>query len=529
MSENDTRAKIKLVRAASLMAGFTAFSRVLGLVREIVRAHFLGTSMMADAFTVAFMIPNLFRRLVGEGSMTAAAVPVFIDEMKEGGKSRVSELASSFFTLFTFLLTGLCLLFIISASFWVEHLFARGFATDPSKLQLTVLLTQCMFFYLAFISLAAVLQAILNSFKVFGPSSFTPILLNISIILCALLLSNFFERPVMAFALGVMIGGALQMIFQIPYVRRAGIRLKPSFGWSDPALKKILKLMLPGILGAGVYQINVLISQMIATYLAEGSVSSLQYSSRLEEFTLGVFVIAISTAVLPTFATFVRDEKFDELKKMLEFTLRLVAYITIPATIGLIVIRYPLINLLFRTGRFGEESVNLTAYAFFFHCLGLYFIGAGRILVPVFFSMKDMVTPVKAAVLATIVNICACLLLVGPLSNGGIALANSLSALVQCVVLVAFMAGRLGHLRWSALARSLGLTLLASLIMGAAAWGMLSALSLGQTTSRLVLLPGLLMLVAVSAVLYALLTRFMGSREFSELMQIVRGRSSEKK
>lgn len=511
-----------LLKAASLMSLFTVLSRFLGLVREIVRAHFLGTGMMADAFTVAFMIPNLFRRLVGEGSMTAAAVPVFLDEMKDGGRKHLSEVASSFFTLFTFILTALCVGFIVFSGFLVEHIFARGFSTDPEKLLLTTQLTQYMFFYLFFISLAAILQAILNSFKIFGPSSFTPILLNICIILCALGFSGYFDKPVYAFALGVMLGGVIQMFFQIPYVIKAGVSLKPRFNWKNPAVIKILRLMLPGILGAGVYQINVVISQIIATYLTEGSVSSLQYSSRLEEFTLGVFVVAIGTAVLPTFATFVRDNKMSELRQTLEFALRLVAYVTIPATVGLLVIRYPLINLLFRTGEFGDESVRLTAYAFFFHALGLFFIGSSRILVPVFYSMKDMITPVKAAVVSTIVNISACLLLAGPLSHGGIALANSISALVQTIVLILFLIRSVGNLRWSVISLSLTKIIAASAVMGLIGYMIVSKFGLETVTSRVKLIPAISMVVLVCSLLFAISTKLLKSREFDELWRIIK-------
>ena len=510
-----------LVKAVSVMGALTVASRLLGLVREIVRAHFLGTSVMADAFAIAFMIPNLFRRLVGEGAMTAASVPVFVDEMKRGGVQELGQIVQGFFTLFTFIMTILCLVFVAASGFLVEEVFARGFAADPEKLALTVELTRYMFFYLLFISLAAIMQAVLNSFKVFGPSSFTPILLNVSIILCVLLLSSFFSKPVYAFALGVMLGGLAQLVFQVPYVWRMGIRLSPRFNWRHPAVVKILRLMVPGILGAGVYQINVLISQMIATYLADGAVASLQYSARLTEFTLGVFVVAISTAVLPTFSAFVRDGRMDDLSRTLEFALRLVAFVTVPATVGLIVIRYPLINLLFRTGRFDQQSVDLTAYAFLFHCLGLYFIGASRILVPVFYSMKDMVTPVKAAVVSTLVNIAACLLLAGPLSQGGIALANSISALVQVLVLIAFLTKSFGAIGWGRLGLSLIRIGLASAVMGGAGYGLVRLLALDCAVRRVVLLPGVFGIVVVCAALYAISARLLKSPEFSELRQMI--------
>ncbi|RJO64386.1 MAG: murein biosynthesis integral membrane protein MurJ [Myxococcales bacterium] len=513
-----------LVLAAGLMGAFTFISRALGLVREIVRAHFLGTSLMADAFTVAFMIPNLFRRLVGEGAMTAASVPVLIDEERAGGRARLAEVVNSFFTLFTFLLTALCIIFVLAAGILVEHVFARGFAADAEKLALTAELTRYMFFYLLFIGLAAVLQAALNSFRIFGPSSFHPILMNLSVILCAIGLSPYFSKPVYAFAIGVMLGGALQLFFQVPYVRRAGVSLLPSFKWRDPAVMKILRLMVPGLLGAGVYQINVLLSQMIATYLSEGAVAALQYSARLTEFTLGIVVVAVSTAVLPTFSGFVSEGRMDKYRETLDFALRLIAFVTIPATVGLIVIRAPMINLLFKTGRFDAESVRITAHAFFFHALGLYFIGAGRVLVPAFYSLKDMTTPVKAAILATIVNLVACLLLMGPLAQGGIALANSLSAFAQAAFLVFLLRRRLGRMSGRALGASLLRIGLAAALMGLTGWGMIAGFGLDVETRRLVLIPGLLAVIAVCTLVFAFASYALKSPEMRDLWAVVRRR-----
>lgn len=479
-----------LLRAMGVMSLLTLISRLFGLLREIVRAHYLGTGPASDAFAVAFMLPNLFRRLVGEGSMTAAAVPTFIDEMKNGGMRRLNEVASRFFTLFTFLLTAICLLYTIFAGPLVEHVFARGFAEEPAKLALTIELSRYLFFYLLFISLAAVLQAVLNSRRVFGPSAFTPILLNVAVVGCAVGLQSAFELPVYAFVVGILLGGFLQLAFQYPYVRKLGVSLHPSFTWSDPAVRRILKLMVPGILGAGVYQINVVLSQMIATYLVPGAVSSLQFSSRLEEFTLGVFIVAIGTAILPTFAALYSDGKIDELKRTLEFALRLVAFVTIPATVGLILIRYPLIALLFRTGEFDAHSIELTAYAFQFHASGLLFVGLARVLVSVFYSTKDLITPVKTGAISVAVDLLTCLVLAIPLQQGGVAFGNSMGALAQTLALAWFLRGRLGDFPLAPMARSFAKIALASAVMGGVTYALLTLLALGPEASRLTLVWG---------------------------------------
>lgn len=513
-----------LLKAMGLMSVLTLISRVFGLVREIVRAHYLGTGAASDAFSVAFMLPNLFRRLVGEGSMTAAAVPTFIDEMKKGGTARMSEVASRFFTFFTFLLTGFCLLYTIFAGPLVEHLFARGFAEQPEKLALTVELSRYLFFYLLFISLAAVLQAVLNSQRVFGPSAFTPILLNVCIVGSAIGLQSLFELPVYAFVLGILLGGFVQLVFQYPYVRKLGISLRPSFAWNDPAVKRILKLMVPGILGAGVYQINVVLSQMIATYLVPGAVSSLQYSSRLEEFTLGVFIVAIGTAILPTFSALYSDGKIEELKRTLDFALRLVAFVTIPATVGLILIRYPLIALLFRTGEFDAKSIELTAFAFQFHASGLLFVGLARVLVSVFYSTKDLVTPVKTGAISVGVDLLTCLALAIPLQQGGVAFGNSMGALAQTLALTYFLRGRLGALPLVSLAKSFGKIALASAVMGAVAYGLLALLSLSPEASRLTLVWGLAVVIFGAALTFMAMARLLRLSEYAEAKRLFLGR-----
>lgn len=513
--------KKSLVRASSLMSLWTLLSRILGLVREIVRAHFLGTSIMADAFGMAFMIPNLFRRLAGEGAMSVAAVPIFGDELKKGGRERLGEAMSSFFTLFTFLLTLLSIIYILAADVLVEFVFARGFAQNPEKLALTVELSRYMFFYLLFIGLAAVLQAVLNTLKIFGPSAFTPVLLNLIIITCAIALGRTFSLPVYAFAIGVMIGGAVQLFFQLPYVYRAGIRLVPSFRWRDPAVKNILRLMAPGLVGAGIYQINVVISQMIASYLDDGAIASLEYSHRLTELVLGVFVVAIGTAVLPSLADLFREGRMDRFRETLEFALRLVAFITIPASVGLIVLRYPIISMLFKSGRFDQHSVELTSFAFLFHAMGILFIGAVRVLEKAFFAKKEMVAPVKAAAVSATVNIVACLLLFGPLKNGGIALANSLSVFAQTFVMGYFLVLSVGRLDWRSLVISLLKIAIATAIMGALAYFLVDYFGLDESRSRMELIPAVFGVIAVCSVAYALICRLLKSPEIMELWSML--------
>ena len=521
----EDRLKRSLLRSTWLMSLFTVLSRLAGLGREMVIAHFLGTGKIADVYVIAWMLPNLFRRLVGEGAMSAAVVPVFVDHA--GNKRDFAKVFSRVFALFTSFVTLLTLGFIVFASPLVEHVFARGFASDPEKLQWAVTLCRWMFPYLIFISLAAVAQAALNTHKVFGPPAFTPVLLNLSIIASALLLAPWIEvEPVWAFVVGVLAGGMLQFLFLLPYLWRLGIKIRLSFDWRHPAVKKVMLLFAPAALGAGVYQLNVMLSEMIATYLdLEGGLAALQFSTRLTEFTLGVFVIAISTAVLPTLAAQVRDGLSDEMKRTFLFALRMTLLVTLPATAGLLLIREPAIVMLFKSGLFNERSVRLTADAFFFHAMGIVFIGVGRICVPAFYSMKDTKTPVKAAVVALVVNVACCLLLLEPMQQRGIALANSLSVLAQAVALL-YWANR--HLELFSSGPWVGALLrisLATALMTLAGWGLDRALFPDPVAGRLDAAVRLAVLIPFCAAIFGGLLLLVKAPEAREALLVLKRRA----
>ena len=278
-----------ILRSAAGMSGITMLSRVLGLVREQVRAHFLGTSLASDAFGIAFQIPNLLRRLVAEGAMSAGFIPVLSEIREKEGDSEALVFARQFLNLSLLVLTGLTAIGVLGAGFIVALFSAlSGQTIAPEATQLTESLTRWMFPYIALVAWAAVMQGVLNTWRIFWVSAFTSVLLNIAIIGVALGFASQMEQPAYAFAVGVLIGGVLQLFFQVPYVFRLGFRWKPDFR-IGPRVRQALWLLVPTIFGAGVYQVNVLVSQAIAWGLGDGAVSSLQYSSRLLELTLGVF------------------------------------------------------------------------------------------------------------------------------------------------------------------------------------------------------------------------------------------------
>lgn len=445
VKENSNKNQImdnrKIAFSAFSMSVVTFISRVFGLLREWLRGYLLGTTGSSDAFTIAFMFPNLLRRLVGEGAMTAAFVPVFSDYVFKKSRDELEEFVKSFFTLlFTFLLI-IVLLALFGAPI-LRYLLPR-FAQDPQKITLTIFLTRLMFPYIMFISIAALIQAILNTYGVFVPSATTPILLNVSIIGIGLAASTRIE-PALAMSIGVVVGGVLQLLFPLPFMISKGVRFGFRFDLKNPGVRRVFFLMLPGIVGAGVYQINVLVSEFIAATLEEGSVAALRFSNVLVELVLGVFIISISTVILPALSEKAGKGDRKGMIENLSFALRLVFIITLPATVGLAILRYPIVRMLFRYGQFTEQSAGMVTYALIFHALGLCGTGGTRVVVQMFYSMKDTRSPVYVGAVVMAANLALCYILSGPLRLGGIALAGSIAAYINFFALVFILKKRVG-------------------------------------------------------------------------------------
>jgi len=326
----------RITRAAGVVGLMTLLSRITGLLRDILIGYLLGAQGAAGAFFVAFRIPNLLRRLTAEGALTAGFIPVFTDYLTRDTKEEAMEVARIVFTFAAIVLGALTVLGIFSAPALV-HLFAPGFFENTQKFDLTVILTRWMFPYVFFVSLVALAMGFLNSSRHFMAPALSPVLLNISIILCALFLSPFLTEPARGLAYGVLFGGIAQLAFQIPFLRRYGLSLSPSFTFSHPALRRLLWLMAPALFGATVYQVNVLVSTMLASMLAEGSVSYLYYADRLLQFPLGIFAIALGTAALPSFSLLAARNDYGGLREGVAYSLRLVNFISLPATLGLMV------------------------------------------------------------------------------------------------------------------------------------------------------------------------------------------------
>lgn len=423
--------KPSLLRHGSILSLLTFGSRILGLVREMVKAAFLGTSALSDAFTVAFMIPNLLRRLFAEGSVSVALIPTFKEYKERGDEKETKEFLSATFTVL------LCFVTIaVAAGIAAAPLLARVFGTE---LEETTILTRMMFPYLAFVSVAAFFQGILNSVGIFAPTGFTPILLNITVILTTFFLAPRMENPARAMAVGVLLGGSIQALFQLPYVLREGFRFSLrglSSALKNPGTKTVLRLIGPTIVGMAAYQLNDIVSTALAGNAGAGVASSLQYSLRLQELILGVFAVSIGTVILPELAGRAARGEWELFNGRLAGALRAVILLTIPVTAFSLITGRHLVSLLFKTGSFTDESVRLTLNAFRWHIGGLLFIAANRVIAPAFYARKDSVTPTWAGIVSFAVNIAAAFALVGPFSGSGIAAALSLSGVVNTVLLL---------------------------------------------------------------------------------------------
>ena len=447
----------------------TLLSRVFGLIRDVIQARYMGTGTGMDAFTIAYTIPNLLRRLTGEGAMTAAFVPVFTQQKNEKTREKLWEFAHYFFFDLTLIMALITVLGVLFAPVLVK-LISFGFKDVAGKWDLTISLTRFMFPYIFLISLAALAMAILNSFHKFFVPAFTPVLFNLSIITLAGIFAGRSEEPSYVFAAGVVVGGVFQLAFQIPFLWRQGMRFRPMFSFTHPAVRKVGKLMVPGIFGAGLYQINYAISRMIASLLEEGSVSSLYYAARVQELTLGLFAIALSIALLPTFSDQAAKKDISGMKKTLVYSFKLIFFVTLPATVGLLLLSHPIIQVLFQRGEFDERSTAMSTSCLFFFALGIPFISIVRILAPAFYSLKDIKTPVIVAAFIMGIYILLSLLLMGPLRVGGIALALSISSVFNCILLLYLLERKIGRIP----KKSVGISALKAFIsaagMGAVVW-----------------------------------------------------------
>ena len=435
--------KKNISRAAGVLGAATMLSRIMGMVRDMVVARLFGAGLYTDAFIAAFQIPNMLRRFFAEGALTSAFVPTFSEWYVNKGEEEARALANVCFTALTLVMAAITIVGVIFSPQIVSLMFP-GFAVNAEKLSVTILLNRLMFPYIFFVSLVALSMGILNTVRHFFTPAISTVFLNLSMILCAVLLHHRFQVPIVSLAVGVLVGGMLQLALQLPVLYKKGFPIRPDFRLGHPALKRIALLMGPAVFGVGVYYLNITVGSILASLLAEGSVSYLYYAQRLFEFPQGIFTASVAQAVLPSMSRQAAAGDLPALKESLSYGVRLTLVITIPAMTGLALCATPIFSLLFMVGAFDYAKAVNCGIALLYYSLGLSFVALVRVLVPAFYALKDTKTPVLVALVAFVLNLVCSLLLMGPLKHGGLALASSISALGNMLLLLWFLRRKIG-------------------------------------------------------------------------------------
>lgn len=457
----------KIARNAGVVAAATLISRVLGFLRDVIVAFALGAGLFADAFFVAFRIPNLLRRLFGEGSLTMAFIPVFSRVREEEGEEAAQAMARSTMVWLAVILGGITLIAELAAG-PITMAIAPGFLDNPEQFSTTVDLVRICFPYVLFICGVALCMGILNASDRFLAPAMAPSVLNVALIGSALFGHYAGWNVAYSMAYGVLIGGFFQFLMQQPALRGAGFSWGGSWSWSNKNVARMGLLMLPTVFGAAVYQLNILLGTLLASFLPVGSVSYLYYADRLVQFPLGVFGIAVSTAALPSLASLAARREMKEFSAALRTALGLTLFIALPSAAGLLVLSEPVISLLFERGAFSAEAVVATATALVAYCLGLPFIALSRPLVAAFYALEDTRTPVRIAVFCLLTNVGLGAWLMFPLQHVGLALAVSISSFLNFSLLFGSLSKRLGH--WPLPPEGGLQTLLLSCGIGVGAW-----------------------------------------------------------
>lgn len=429
-----------LMRSSAVVGAMTMLSRVLGLVRDIVLAAFIGANANADAFFVAFKIPNFLRRLFAEGAFAQAFVPVLSEYRERGGEAAVRELLDRVAGVLGGTLLALTTLTVLAAPL-VAGLFAPGFLDQPAKFALTADLIRVTFPYLLLISLTGLCGAVLNSYGRFAVPAVTPVFLNLSLIGAATVAAPGFAEPAFALAWGVFTAGVVQLLFQLPFLRRLDLVPRPRWDTAHPGVRQILRLMVPALFGVSVSQVNLLLDTVLASFLPTGSVSWLYYSDRLAELPLGVFGIAIATVILPSLSAdraAAREERFT---LTLDWAVRCVLLVAVPATAALLVLAEPILITLFQYGELSPRDVGMAGYSLRAYALGICAFMLIKVLAPGFYARQDMLTPVRIGIRAMLANMVLNVAFVVPLmlyldlGHVGLALATSVAAYLNAGLL----------------------------------------------------------------------------------------------
>ncbi|MFC1643509.1 murein biosynthesis integral membrane protein MurJ [Chlamydiota bacterium] len=518
--------KKHILKSTGQIGGATFISRILGLIRDIITAAIFGATTLWDAFVLAYTIPNLFRRLFGEGALTAAFVPVFTDSLIHEERKKSWHFANTTITALILSLITLVIgidivLFITSKIF-----------TFPVKYSFAISLTYVLLPYTILICCAALFMGILNSFHHFIIPAISPAVLNIVWIIILIFICPFFKNnpsiQIYILSFGILLGGLIQAGMQIPVLKAHGFRYHFSLNFKLPAFKKILFLMGPTVIGVAVFQINVLVDRLLAFFLREGAASVLFYSNRLVQFPLALFGISLATAVLPIMSKSVSTNNIEEFKNTLIHGTNMLLTILIPASLGLILLAIPISELIFQHGAFTYISAVRTGYALASYAIGLFAFAYYKLIAQGFYARKDMITPVKVGVFCVLLNLVLNIILMFPLKESGLALATSITSYINVIILFFLLKKSIGKIPYSHFSETLKKVLLATAIMS------LICISTRMIVSKLFLTPNFaskLLNVCIpmitSIICVTLSYRLLRLKEFNEIVRIILRKDKE--
>ncbi len=516
----------EIVRRAGVVATGTLSSRILGAVRDAVVAAVFALAA-TDAFWLAFTIPNALRVLLGEGAVSAAFVPVFTEVREREGMTRAKEFYRNLVGAMAVVLFLVTLVGVLGAP-WIVKAYAWGFQRDDALFETTVSLTRMLFPYIFLMGISALMMGALYASKRFAAPAFAPALLNISLIAAALVLAPMVSElgwpAIFSLAIGALVGGGLQVVAQLPSLGKEGLLVRPKIGFNDIYVRKCAHLMVPLLAGLGVYQVNVLLSRLLASFLPTGSVSYLYYGQRLAEIPQGMFALAIASAALPSLSQAVAHGDEDEAKRLFRHAFRLSLFVAIPSAVALAVLAEPTATVFFGRGRYDAAAIHETTRSLVWQAAGIWAVASVRTIVPMFHAHNDTRTPVIASALNLVAFMSLSLALMGPMQHAGLAAATTAAAVTQLVALLWLLRRRSGKLGMSEVSASVLRVLVASGVMGLVVWACasLGRWEMGGNDPRNLAVFGA---TAVAGLLtYVTVVAALGSPELRDLRAAIRRR-----
>ncbi|MGI6224649.1 MAG: murein biosynthesis integral membrane protein MurJ [Peptococcales bacterium] len=505
-------AKVKaggVARAAGTIMIAMALSRLFGYIRDIVIYYKFGQDFRTDAYNAAFSIPDFLYYLLVGGALSSAFIPVFSSYLATNKEEDGWQVASTIFNLvMVLMIIGITLGLIFTPQ--LVKILVPGFTVEAFNL--TVLLTRVMFAQSFFMALNGISQGILHSYKHFFAPALGSVLYNLGIIVVGILLVD--KIGILGFSIGVVLGAALNFLVQVPALIKIGLKYKPVFNIKHPGVQKILILMVPVFIGLSVTHLNLFVNQFLASSLPQGMISALRAAQRIMQLPIGVFAIAVALAVFPTLTAHAARKEEKEFKVTMSLGVRTVIFITLPAAVGLIALRVPIVRVMFQQGEFTPFNTESTAYALFFYSLGLIGYSAQQVLNRAFYALEDTKTPVTVGIITILINIVLNFLLIKPLGHGGLALAYSMAGLVNMVLLLLFLRNKIGHISGREMLISFGKTLTASVIMGVIVYFSASLFEMNfGVESKVLQISQVFLGVGIGALVYILIVSFMKMEE----------------